>query len=150
MMKISDALNEDSLLNLVHNTVKVGDVYRMNMTQANGIVPKKGDDSRDKYFVVLGFDSNGNVYGGVIINSEINKNLPGYLKMYHMPIKQVKYPFLKYNSFIDCLQLKKANPQKFNEWKYLGEIDEYDVELIIGTVKESPMENARNLERYGL
>lgn len=149
-MKISDVLNEDELSRLAARTVKVGDVYEITMTEANGIKPKLGDTSRDKYFVVLGFDSEGVAYGGVIINSQINKNLPGHIKMYHMPIKQAKYPFLRYDSFVDCVQLKMAYPHKFNEWNYLGEIDEYDVELIIGTIKESPRESVEHLAQYGL
>lgn len=150
MMKISDALNEEELLRLASRTVKSGDVYEMTMTEANGIRPKAGDSSRDKYFIVLGFDSDGVAYGGVIINSQINKNLPAHLKMYHMPIRRSKYPFLRYDSFVDCVRLKVAFPQKFNEWKYLGEIDEYDVGLIIGTVKESPAESVERLARFGL
>ena len=150
MMKISDALNEDELSRLASHTVKVGDVYEITMTEANGIKPKPGDTSRDKYFVVLGFDADGVAYGGVIINSQINKNLPGYIKMYHMPIKQAKYPFLRYDSFVDCVQLKRVYPNKFNEWHYLGEIDDYDIELIIGTVRESPRESPEHLALYGL
>ena len=150
MMKISDALNEHELVRLASKTVKVGDVYEITMTEANGIRPKAGDLSRDKYFVVLGFDSEGAAYGGVIINSQLNKNLPGYIKMYHMPIKQSKYSFLRYDSFIDCVRLKIASLNKFNEWNYLGEIDEYDLELIIGTIRESPLESVEHLARYGL
>ena len=65
MMKIADALNEDELFRLAYHTVKVGDVYAITMTAANGIKPKPGDTSRDKYFVVLGFDADGIAYGGV-------------------------------------------------------------------------------------
>lgn len=67
-----------------------------------------------------------------------------------MPIKRSKYPFLRYDSFVDCVRLKVAYPQKFSEWNFLGEIDEYDVELIIGTVKESPAENEERLTQFGL
>lgn len=149
-MKISDALNENELSKLASQTIKIGDVYEMTMTEANGIKPKAGDSSRDKYFIVIGFDSNGVIYGGVIINSKINRNLPPHLKMYHMPIKQSKYPFLRYDSFVDCLQLKIAYPKKFNEWNYLGELDEYDINLIIGTIKESPVESEERLSQFGL
>lgn len=45
MMKISDALNEDELSRLAARTVKVGDVYEITMTEANGIKPKPGDAS---------------------------------------------------------------------------------------------------------
>lgn len=149
-MGFLDGLNEDELARLASRTVKAGDVFEITMTEANGIKPKTGHTSRDKYFIVLGFDSNGVVYGGVIINSQINKNLPAHLKMYHMPLKQSKYHFLRYDSFVDCLRLKIAFPQKFNEWNYLGTIDSYDVELIIGTVKESPAESAERLAQFGL
>lgn len=149
-MKISDALNEDGISRLASHTVKVGNVYKMTMTEANGIKPKAGDSSRDKYFIVLGFDSNGVAFGGVIINSQINQNLPAHIKMYHMPIKQAKYPFLRYDSFVDCLRLKIAYPKKFNEWNFLGKIDEYDTELILGAVKESPAESKEHLAQFGI
>ena len=149
-MKISDALSDDELQHLARQTVEVGDVYRMNMNEANGIKPKNGADSRNKYFVVLGFDSKGIAYGGVIINSVINQNLPAHLKMYHMPLPKAKYIFLDHNSFVDCVSLKRAFPEKFGLWQYLGKIDEYDVKLIIGTIRESPRENAAHLALYGL
>lgn len=40
-MKISDALNEEELSRLASHTVKIGDVYEMTMTEANGIAPKQ-------------------------------------------------------------------------------------------------------------
>lgn len=43
-----------------------------------------------------------------------------------------------------------AYPQKFDEWSFLGVIDDYDVELIIGTIKESPRESVEHLAQYGL
>jgi len=150
MMKISDALNDEELLGVAKQTVEIGNVYRMKMTKENGIKPKDGADSRNKYFVVLGFDNKGIAYGGVIINSKINQNLPAHLKMYHMPLSKAKYGFLDHDSFVDCVSLKRAFPEKFSQWQYLGRIDEYDVELIIGTIKESPRENAANLALYGL
>ncbi len=149
-MKISDAISEGDISRLAAKTVRVGDVYEITMTKENGIKPKPGDVSRNKYFVVLGFDSNGVAYGGVIINSQINKNLPAHIKMYHMPIQQSKYPFLKHDSFVDCVQLKTARQHKFNEWNFLGKIDDYDVELIIGTIKESPRESIEHLSQFGL
>ena len=149
-MKFSDALSRENLSKLAVRTVKTGDVYEMTMTELNGIKPKVGDVSRNKYFIVLGFDSNGVAYGGVIINSHINRNLPAHLKMYHMPISHKKYPFLRYDSFVDCVRLKTAFPDKFDEWNYLGEIEEYDVELIKGTIKERPAESVARLEQFGL
>lgn len=150
MIKLSEALNGEELARLARNTVSVGDVYKITMTEANGIKPKPGDSSRDKYFVVLGFDAAGIAYGGVIINSQINRHLPAHIKMYHMPIRCSKYPFLRYDSFVDCVQLKRAFPEKFDQWEYMGVVDDYDIELIIGTIKESPRESRHHLAQFGL
>lgn len=150
MNGIFDALDPGELSRLASATVRAGDVYEITMTEANGIRPKAGDVSRDKYFIVLGFDSEGRIYGGVIINSNINRNLPAHLKMYHMPLKQAKYPFLRYDSFVDCLRLKVAWPDKFNDWHYLGRVDDYDLQLICGTIKESPAESAARLAQFGI
>lgn len=150
MTKLSDLLDDDSLKDIAQKTVKVGDVFRIKMNQQNGITPKKGDDSRKKFFVVLGFDSDGNIYGGVIINSNINQNVPQAVRDWHMPIKCSKYDFLEYDSFVDCSKLKSASIDKFHTWKYLGIIESEDVELIIGTIKESPNETLEHLASFGL
>ncbi len=46
-MGILDALNKDELARLASHTVKIGDVYEITMTEANGIKPKAGHTSRD-------------------------------------------------------------------------------------------------------
>ncbi len=150
MTKLSDLLDEDSINDIAKNTVHIGDVYRIKMDKTNGITPKKGDDSRNKFFIVLGFDSYGNVYGGVIINSNINQRVPQSIKDWQMPIKCSDYPFLEHDSFVDCSRLKCANSNKFNTWKYLGFMKQEDVELIIGTIKESPNETTGHLAIFGL
>ena len=150
MTILSELLEDDSIQDIARKTIKVGDVYRIKMNQQNGIVPKKGDNSRHKFFIVLGFDCDGNVYGGVIINSNINQNVPQVVKDWQMPIKCSKYSFLEYDSFVDCSKLKCAEIEKFNTLKYLGFIELEDVELIIGTVKESPKETPEHLSIFGL
>ena len=150
MIKLADFLSKDNFKEIAKHTIKIGDVYRINMDYTNGIVPKAGDQSRNKFFVVLGFDSEGNAYGGVIINSEINKNVPKSIQDWHMPIKCSKYRFLSHDSFVDCSKLKHASITKFNEWIYKGEIWREDVDLIIATIKESPNETKKHLAMYGL
>ncbi len=150
MTTISEMLSEQSQANLAQSTIEIGDVYKFAMTKKDGVTPKDGHDSRDKFFVVLGFDSDGVIYGGVIINSNINPNLPPALKMLHMPIKASKYPFLKYDSYINCTSLKTANPHKFSEWEYKGGIEDYDIELIIGALRSSPSESDERLAQFGI
>lgn len=150
MTKLFELLNEDSIKDISKISINIGDVFRIKMNNTNGINPKKGDNFRNKFFIVLGSDDEGMIYGGVIINSNINPNIPPSVKYLHMPIKCSKYPFLEHNSFVDCSQLKTAEARKFNSWKFLGSLVEDDVQLIIGTIQESPMETVAHLAIFGL
>jgi hypothetical protein len=141
---------ENVLQNIVKQTVNVGDVFLLDLDQTDGVTPKGGDESRKKFFVVLGFDNEGNVYGGVIINSRINQHMSQLVKDYHMPIKSSKYSFLKYDSFVDCLQLKTAPLAKLSSGNYKGKMDAEDLELIIGTIKNSPVEKVARLKQFGI
>lgn len=138
------------LQSMVRQTVNVGDVFMVELDRRDGITPKDGDMTRRKFFVVLGFDGEGNAYGGVIINSRINQQMSQVVKDYHMPIKCVKYAFLKYDSFVDCLQLKTAPLAKLSSGNYMGKMDAEDTELIIGTLKSSPIEKVARLKKFGI
>lgn len=140
----------EQLKKLVTNTVEVGDVYRVKMTAKDVITPKDGDDSRNKFFVVLGFDDQGNIYGGVIINSKINQNVSQSVKDYHMPISCKKYMFLDHDSFVNCANLKTKPLSEFASSLKLGKIDEEDITLIKGTIKNSPNEKKAKLKQFGL
>ena len=135
---------------LVKDTVKPGDIFVLELDNQDGITPKGSDAFRNKFFVVLGFDNEGNVYGGVIVNSKINQNMSPLIRDFHMPIKAEKYSFLRYNSFIDCLQLKTAPLSKFTKGKFVGRLQDDDLYLVIGTIKESPREKKANLLRFGI
>ena len=76
MVNFKDLLGEDAnLQDLLLDAVEEGDVFRLNLSKAEGIIPKKaGDEGRKKYFVVVGKDKEGNAIGFVLINSEINKH----------------------------------------------------------------------------
>lgn len=150
MTKLFDLLNNDSIKSITQKSIEIGNVYRIQMDKSNGITPKPGDTSRNKFFVVLGFDEEGNIYGGVIINSNINQRVPDSVKDWQMPIKQSKYKFLDYDSFVDCSKLKCTSIDKFGKWQFLGTILQEDIELIIGTIKESPNETPEHLALFGL
>ncbi|KAA5463470.1 hypothetical protein [Bacteroides caccae] len=150
MTKLFDLLNNDSIKSITQKSIEIGNVYRIQMDKSNGIIPKPGDTSRNKFFVVLGFDEEGNIYGGVIINSNINQRVPDSVKDWQMPIKQSKYKFLDYDSFVDCSKLKCTSIDKFGKWQFIGTILQEDIELIIGTIKESPNETPEHLALFGL
>lgn len=136
---------------LTRDSIGVGSVYLLNLDQQNGITPKEGYPTRDKFFIVLGFDNGGNVIGGLVINSKINYNLPPAITDYQLPITVEQCPFLRYNSFVNCSRIIVADRAKFTKKTYRGEISDPEMmELILNTVKESPTINKKQLELFGL
>ena len=150
MTTIGEMVSEKTSACLAKETVQIGDVYLMKMDSRNGIVPKTGDSYRDKFFIVLGFDNKGNIYGGVIINSRINPYMIQTVQDWHYPIRCSKYSFLKHDSYVDCSKLKIAFPSKFSVWEYKGAINKDDLELIIGALKSSPNETKERLSLFNL
>lgn len=136
---------------LTQNSINIGDVHLLNLDQNNGITPKSGDTTRNKFFIVLGFDNDGNVIGGLVINSKINYKLPPLVTDYQLPVSVQQFPFLEHNSFINCSKIIVAKRSKFNKTTYRGEISDTEMmELIINTVKESPTVNKMQLKEFGI
>lgn len=136
---------------LTQNSINIGDVHLLNLDQNNGIKPKSGDTTRNKFFIVLGFDNEGNVIGGLVINSKINYKLPPSVTDYQLPVSVEQFPFLEHNSFINCSKIIVAKRSKFNKTTYRGEISDTEMmELIINTVKESPTVNKMQLKEFGI
>lgn len=136
---------------LTQNSINIGDVHLLNLEQNNGITPKSGDTTRNKFFIVLGFDNEGNVIGGLVINSKINYKLPPSVTDYQLPVSVEQFPFLEHNSFINCSKIIVAKRSKFNKTTYRGEISDTEMmELIINTVKESPTVNKMQLKEFGI
>ncbi len=130
--------------------IKIGDVFCVTMNKANGVVPKPGDTSRDKFFVVLGFDNDGNVYGGVIFNSFINMNLPPNVRAMQHLIKGESYDFLSYDSYIDCSSIKIVKKNKLLKSTSLGTLEEKDITLVCDKIKSNSRINKAELKRFGL
>ncbi|MBR6083384.1 MAG: hypothetical protein IKP62_10765 [Salinivirgaceae bacterium] len=130
-------------------TIKRGDLFLINMDESNGITPKDGESDRRKFFIVMGVTESGTVYGGVVINSSIDK-VPSHLRNWYIPLQQYRYSFLQHDSYVNCLQIKEVPQNKFGSWLFLGCIEEIDLSLISNKLITSPMENAERLSRFGL
>lgn len=137
---------------LTQDNIKVGDVYMLTLNENDGITPKNGENTRNKFFVVLGFDENGDVIGGLVINSKINRNLPDIITYYYFPVTTRQCPFLSHDSFVNCTNLIRAKREKFNRTAYRGTIDNKSelMSQIIETVKESPTINKQMLKDVGI
>lgn len=150
MTNIGDILG-DAANELLQSSINVGDVHLLNLDPTNGITPKNGDATRNKFFIVLGFDNEGNVIGGLVINSKINYNLPPTVTDCQLPITIQQCPFLQHNSFVNCSKIIVAKREKFTKDTYRGEISDSELlRHIIDTVKESPTVNRKQLKDFGI
>ena len=150
MTKLGDLFGDKSDL-LARAAVEVGDVHLLPFTQQEGITPKDGEGYRNKFLVVLGFDSAGNAIGGVVINSKINRNLPSSVTDYWMPISVKDCPFLDHDSFVNCAHLLVVKKEKITSKTYRGKIeDESLMGLIVGTIVDSPHVNKQQLKEFGI
>lgn len=148
MTKLSDILSTCNIEAIYQP--EIGDVFLINLTREEGITPKTRDDTRNKFYIALGFDEYGNAYGGVVINSHVNQNMPMHIQRAHMPLNSYNYSFLSHNSFIDCSKLFVVRKEKLNKESYKGILSEEDLLLAIGTVKESKTINRILLKRVKL
>lgn len=150
MTKIGDLIG-DFADKFAQDNIKKGDVHMLVLDKNNGITPKDGKETRNKFFVVLGFDKDGNVIGGLVINSNINYKLPSIITDYQLPISVKQCPFLEHNSFVNCSRLITANRDKFGINTYRGEITDSELmEQIVNTVRESPTANKKMLRDFGI
>ena len=129
----------------------VGDVHLIGLDESNGITPHPGEEMRNKFYIILGFDDNGNVIGGLVINSVVNPRLPSVIRDYHLPVSVRQCPFLRYDSFVNCSKIIVANRGKFSRHSFRGHIGDADLlAQILHAVKESPITSRKMLERFGI
>lgn len=56
-------LTDEQIVQWIRNRVVPGQVWSIAMTQSEGVTPQLGYKSRRKFFVILGIDALGSVYG---------------------------------------------------------------------------------------
>ena len=130
MAPLSDLLDAKSRKKLFIDSAKKGDVFRKFLTGKEGIRGKNpGDEGRNKFFVFIGFDSDYNILGCLMINSKINQNLSQEIKYLQYPISKDNHSFLTHTSNVDCSTIHKISLDSFiNHFDYtaVGNISEED------------------------
>lgn len=130
--------------------VRIGDVISISLGIYDGIHPKDGYPERRKFFIVLGICNGYMLLGGVVINSVINMRLPKVIRLYHIPIESEKYPFLKYDSYVDCSTLIKPRFSRLKSAFLLGRRDDADMSEILSRIRTSPGIAPIDLDLFGL
>lgn len=157
MVNIGDLLNNGSQLSdLLLGTVDEGDVFRFRLTPKEGVVPKnEGDIERNKYFIVVGKDKEGNAFGFVLINTNVNPHLPECRRKLHYLLKASDYEFLNgQDRYVDCSDFKKISKERFSKVfsgdKMKGNINEEDLVAIKNAICSYENVSMKLLKRFGL
>lgn len=152
---LANLLPKDKLADVVTSVVEEGDVYRMRLDGREEIVGKDGADSRNKYFIIMGHDSEGNALGFFVVDTQINASLPQARKDKHLKILASKYDFLDgVDRYVDCSDFKVILKERFAELfsadKAKAKMDAEDIDKIKQEAVTYRNANKARLKRFGL
>lgn len=156
MANLKDFLSAESMENLTSSQAVEGAVFRMHLGAEEGVKGKSpGDDGRNKYFVVLGHDSEGNAIGFVLVDSNINPNLPQKRQKAHYKIMAKDNAFLEgVDRYVDCSDFKVITKKRFSELfgkeKSKGTIDAASLTAIKEMTSNYEDASPKMLKRFGL
>ncbi len=98
------------------------------------------DINYSKYIIVVSSNDNEMLLAYVIINTEINTNVfPNpYLRSLHIKIDKANHPFLAYDSFVNCSEIKSFNTQEVIEFL------KNRPERVVGNISEEVLKAIQN------
>ena len=156
MVNLKELLSSESIENLTTSQAIEGAVFRMHLGEEEGIKGKNpGDEGRNKYFVVLGHDSEGNAIGFVLVDTVINPNLPQRRKNAHYKILARNNTFLNgVDRYVGCSDFKFISRKRFSELfgkeKAKGTINATDLVAVKKMTAEYEDASPKILKRFGL
>jgi hypothetical protein len=156
MANLKDLLSAESMENLTSSQAVEGSVFRMHLGVEEGVKGKSpGDDGRNKYFVVLGHDSEGNAIGFVLVDSNINPNLPQKRQNAHYKIMAKDNAFLEgVDRYVDCSDFKVITKKRFyalfGKETSKGTIDAASLTAIKEMTSNYEDASPKMLKRFGL
>ena len=156
MANLKDLLSAKSIENLAASQAVEGSVFRMHLGKEEGIIGKNPEDNgRNKYFVVLGHDAEGNAIGFVLVDTNINQNLPKKRQDAHYKILAKDNSFLSgVDRYVDCSDFKVISKKRFaellGEEKSKGIIDAVSLSAIKQITSGYEDASPKLLKRFGL
>lgn len=133
--------------------IKVGDIIYYDMDRADGIVPKNGYDTRQKYVVVAGSKSNKKEICAVLINSDKDYSTDPKWQAEQYCLRQKDYPeFLIEDSWADCSDPKELLVRKLKSKKAekMGHLNARDLKNIMKHLKENDFVDDHARKVYGI
>ena len=134
-----------------HRDIKCGDIFYIEADEKNGITPKDGGLFWPKHFIVLGQLEDGRLCCCAVFDSNINRDyIHPDLHSFFLSVQAGEYFFLTHDSFIDCLEMKYATPEKLHNGKYEGALTKNHLQKVLELVRQSPKHDFVKLSMFGL
>lgn len=132
-------------------SVKVGDIYKIEADERNGITPPLGRKTWFKHFAVLGIADDGSLMGCVVFDSKINREHvePGDEEFF-IPIPKGSYSFIDHDSYLECLKLKPATLYNIRHGKAEGHLTDEDLRKALELAKMSRRNSPITLNVYNI
>ena len=131
--------------------IEVGNIYKIEADERNGITPPRGRKTWYKHFAVMGIADDGSLMGCVVFDSKKNRDHvePGYDEFF-IAIAPGKYPFIDHDSCLDCLKLKPATLSNIRHGKAEGRLTEEDLQNALKLTKKSNRNSSITLRIYNI
>lgn len=150
MGRLSDFFPEGIKQEIANFNLEIGNVIKCFISHTN---PPK-----EKRFVILGINDEGNYVGSVFINTNVNFNIINSQELLELqyPIKNQANDYLDHDSFIDCSELFEFDRQSLYDLlmkepeRALGKVLPEDLEKLFTLVKSSPIIEPKILKKYKL
>lgn len=127
--------------------IEIGNVYRISLDRNDGLNVSHENEVLSKFFIVIGIDTDGVIYGGLLISSEPPKHIPPSIMMYQYQVKANKNPFLKWNSWVNCTKIFRSSSDKLIRNNFIGCLDEESLYYIISAILDLDNPVITNKER---
>lgn len=143
-----------SLEDVASSYINIGDVFKRRWTPNEGVTPKDGQADRTKMFVVVGVDED-YIYGGLLINSNPNRGEQAkncdFLCEQHL-IRHIDYEFLRYDSFIDCTQIKLIKKTEITKClsAQVGCLNSVDIDEVFALLRKTESLSTKEKKRFGI
>lgn len=145
---IADLLGDNLPEGLIHkHCIEIGNVYRIPLDRKDGLTVSHKNEILSKYFIVIGIDADGIIFGGLLISSEPPKHIPQSIMMYQYQVKATKNPFLNWNSWVNCTKIFKSTSEKLTKNNFIGCLDEESLYYIISAILDEDNPIISNKER---
>jgi len=128
-----------------------GKVLRMDLTEDDGLILRKGRRDRSKFFVVIGEDIDRGIVGSLLINSNINANAVCTRELLdcQFPLKSSDYDFLDHDSYLNCSKIFPLDKVKIRqEANEAGNLSSKDLPLVIDHIINSEVISMKEKKRY--